>query len=186
MSDNAGNAPDPVGGSIPPADGSASGSNSGAGNAPSRKRGRPAGSRNRDAGSPVERIDPAALGDGNSAGSSDAPAARKRGRPARAKEEPISLDTLVTALSVAQLSLVSATGIPEFMLAEPQTKALAEATQKVTRHFPSVLTQKQQDIVGLISCMGAIAFTQTRAYQARKAAEHAAKSGGNVSAFPMQ
>jgi hypothetical protein len=75
------------------------------------------------------------------------------------------------ALSVAQYSLVTATKIPEFLLTADQTKLLAEAAQKVTRHFPSVLTQKQQDIMSLVACVGAIGFTQFQAYANRRARE---------------
>lgn len=140
------------------------------GNSP-RKRGRPAGSGAKRDSSPADRISPAALGDSGAGNIAD-PGTRKRGRkPGSPKEEQVSLDTLITAYSVAGISIMSATGIPEFLLSDTQTKTLAEATQKVTRHFPSVMTGKQQDIVALFMCISAIAFTQVRTHSARIAAQ---------------
>lgn len=82
-------------------------------------------------------------------------------------------------------SLATATATPEFVLNPVQTSALAEAGAKVARHFPSVLTQKQQDIAALALCVGSIAFAQSTAYQHRKAREKEEKArAGNVAAFP--
>ena len=129
----------------------------------------------------VERIDPATLGSGNgdASGSADAGTGSKRGRkPRAATEAPLSVDTLVMALSVAQLTLVQATGVPEFMLAPEQTKTLAEASARVARHFPAVVTQKQQDFINLALCVGSIGYAQFMAYSTRKAMEaRAAKQG---------
>jgi hypothetical protein len=82
---------------------------------------------------------------------------------------------MITALSVAQFSLVSLTGVSEFMLQPAQTEMLARAGQKVARHFPSVLTDKQQDIIGFIGALGSIAFIQTKTYLARKMAQNQAR-----------
>jgi hypothetical protein len=70
-------------------------------------------------------------------------------------------------LSVAQYSLASATHIPEFVLTDAQTKALAEASARVARHYPTVISEKQQDIAALVIAIGMTGFTQYSAYTAR-------------------
>ena len=70
------------------------------------------------------------------------------------------------------MGLLAITGIPEVILSEAQNHELAKATQRVARHFPTILTEKQQDIAGLALCLGAISFAQFSAYNARIAAEH--------------
>lgn len=72
------------------------------------------------------------------------------------------------------MSLAEATRIPEFLIGDDQTKQLATAAANVARHYPVIMTQKQQDIGTLIFAVGMTGFTQVRAYQARTAREAAA------------
>jgi hypothetical protein len=175
----AGGTDTPIDGS--PESGRDDGSNAGAGK---RGRGRPPKSAGGSGGS-AARVNPAALAGGTV--SDDTAPARKRERKQTGKTEAaLSLDTLVTALSVAQLSLVTMTGVPEFMLSPEQTKTLADATAKVTRHFPSVLTEKQQDIIALVGTAGAIAFAQFSAYNRRKFEEIEQKKAGALLNGGMQ
>lgn len=143
-----------------------------------RGRGRP---RKSAAGSGSEQpasINPADLG--NDSGPGDGPAAAsgsagKRGRPRKEKEAPISIEAFIVALSAAQMSLVALTNIPECSIGQPQTTALAQGLANVARHYPVVMSQKQQDIAMLVYTMGSIGVTQYFLYSMRKSKEAEAK-----------
>lgn len=172
MSDNDGSIAGLDGGSIPPL----AGTDAPGDRSLKRGRGRPPRDRG-SAGADPERIDPAALGSvgGGATGSVAGADSRNARRGRKPKEAPLSIDTLLGAITVTQLVLVQVTQIPECVCNEIQNRALAEAAQKVFRHLPNVLTEKQQDIAGLAICVGAISFTQFRAYQTRKIAEATAQ-----------
>ena len=156
------------------------GGNAGGGivDAPSpRKRGRPSNAEiaaraAAAGGAEPDRIDPATIGSNPADGNSDT-GTRTRGRPRKstAAPSPVSVDSLIVLLSVAQLGAASQTGIPEFMLSPDQTKMLAEASARVARHFPAVLTEKQQDIAALLVAVGQVGWAQFSAYKTRIAAE---------------
>lgn len=144
-----------------------------------RGRGRPRGVRVDASAS----VNPADL-DGNasidsgtgSAGGNARRSGTTRARAASGKEASISLDTMMTVLCVAQVTLLQATKIPEVMLTDEQNKTLAAAYVKAARHFPSVMTEKQQDIVTAIAATGAIFFAQFSAFAARRLLEKSAKA----------
>jgi hypothetical protein len=80
-------------------------------------------------------------------------------------------------LVTTQMMLVSVTKTPELGLNEQQNRALADAMAKVARHYPAVISEKQQDIVSLIFTIGGVAYIQQQAYSRRKAKERAEKRG---------
>lgn len=139
---------------------------------PKRGRGRPSNAeiaaRKAAAGNGPAEIDPRTItGSGGSDTGKSGGTGTTRSRATSQKAAALSVDALVTALSVLQMSLVFATGIPECKLSDDQTETLAKATAKVARHYPSVMTEKQQDFVGLGMAIGSIAFAQGLAYQNR-------------------
>lgn len=172
---NLGISADETGGADKPIDGIAPGGDPGGNEQPAKRpRGRPVGSgKSKPA---VDTVEPGSLG-GNNSGDpgADAGAERKRGRTRKEKEAPISVEAFIFVLGVTQLSLVEATSIPEFNIGDKQTAQLAGACANVARHYPVVMTQKQQDIGTLIFSLGAIGYTQFRAYQIRVAFEAAQK-----------
>ena len=137
-----------------------------------RGRGRP----KRDSGGGVETVDPADIGgsgsgtgDSGSPGGSGSGAKRGRRPGARsgAKAVPLNLDTLVIALTAAQLTAFKLTELPECVLSPDQNKNLADALQRVSRHYPMVISEKAADITALVVCAGNIVFTQWALYNKR-------------------
>ena len=139
--------------------------------APKRGRGRP----KRDSGGGVETIDPADIGSGSGAGDGGSPGGSgggaKRGRRPGARSSvkavPLNLDTLVIALTAAQLTAFKLTELPECVLSPDQNKNLADALQRVSRHYPVVISEKAADITALVVCAGNIVFTQWALYNKR-------------------
>ena len=141
-------------------------------NAPRRRRGRP---KHVDGGG-VEYVNPANLGgdsgaggDGDGGGAAPARRGRKPGASSRAKAVPLSLETLIVALTAAQITAFKLTDVPECVLSADQNKNLAEAMQRVSRHYPMVISEKAADITALAVVAGNIAFMQFVAYQRRTA-----------------
>ena len=164
VSGNAGNPADDVGA----IDNGAIGPDSGA---PKRRRGRP----RRDDNGGVDVIDPSSLGGsaaGDGGGTDSGGSSRRRGRKpgtsSRAKAVPLDLNTLILALSAAQITAFKLTEVPEVVLTPDQNENLAAALSKVMRHFPMVVSEKTADISALVFVAGNIAFTQFALYSQRK------------------
>lgn len=179
MSLNLSPAPDDASGAVQPNPGdSDSGNSVGAGTADSggkRGRGRP----RKPGGTGPDVIDPAAVGNqpGPDTNADAGAAARKSARRAGAKEKaaPVSVEAFIFTLGVTQMTLATATGIPEFLIGDDATKQLATAAANVARHYPVIMTQKQQDIGTLFFALGMIGYTQTTAFISRKGKEAAAR-----------
>lgn len=141
-----------------------------------RRRGRPSRA---DSGG-IEYVDPASLG-GTAAdedgGTSGEQPARRRGRKpgsgTKSKAVPIGLETLIIALSAVQLTAFKLTEIPEVILTPEQNNNLAAALQRVSRHYPVVISEKTADHIALAVVAGNICFTQYAVYNQRMKAHRA-------------
>jgi hypothetical protein len=87
--------------------------------------------------------------------------------PADAVENPAQVPRARLALSTAQITAYRFTEIPEVVLSQEQNANLAQALQRVLRHYPVVVSEKQADIIGLVVAAGSIAFTQVTLYKQR-------------------